>query len=372
MRRHFFAFSTFVLTGFFGQAQVVTDSIKTKAEPAASESENKLSISGYVEAYYNYGIGAPKAQMYQPYFYNFARQNEVSLNLAYAKLAYADDKIRGTLSLMTGNYAQYNLAAEASVFQNLYEGFVGFKLNKNVWIDAGVFSSHIGCESAIGKDNFNLTRSFIAENSPYYETGVKLTHDRGKKWLFTFLLLNGWQNMRETNTDKAAGWHIEFKPNSKLTLYSCSFAGNEKADTAKQYRLFHDFDLVYNASDKFSFMASFDYGMEQKAKGDTTAGDWNNWFGGCLEAKISPWKKVSIGLRAEQYNDKNGVIISKTTKNGFQTSGLSANVDVKPHSNVMWRTEIRYLNSLDDIFLNSKSNSTHINLTAVTSINISF
>ncbi|MBC7861662.1 MAG: outer membrane beta-barrel protein, partial [Bacteroidia bacterium] len=62
----------------------------------------------------------------------------------------------------------------------------------------------------------------------------------------------------------------------------------------------------------------------------------------------------------------------KTTKNGFQTSGLSANVDVKPHSNVMWRTEVRYLNSVDDIFLNTKSNPVHTSLMAITSLTVSF
>jgi hypothetical protein len=34
--------------------------------------------------------------------------------------------------------------------------------------------SHIGFESVISADCWTLTRSLLAENSPYYETGMRL------------------------------------------------------------------------------------------------------------------------------------------------------------------------------------------------------
>jgi len=40
---------------------------------------------------------------------------------------------------------------------------------KILWIDAGIFGSHIGIESAVGKDSWNSTRNISADNSPYYE-----------------------------------------------------------------------------------------------------------------------------------------------------------------------------------------------------------
>lgn len=44
------------------------------------------------------------------------------------------------------------------------------------WLDAGIYPSHIGLESAVGKDNRTLTRSLAAENSPYYESGARITY----------------------------------------------------------------------------------------------------------------------------------------------------------------------------------------------------
>ena len=36
----------------------------------------------------------------------------------------------------------------------------------NLWLDAGIFVSHIGLESANSRDNLTLTRSIMADNSP--------------------------------------------------------------------------------------------------------------------------------------------------------------------------------------------------------------
>jgi hypothetical protein len=33
--------------------------------------------------------------------------------------------------------------------------------------------SHIGGETSLSFQNFNYTRSLVAENSPYYETGLE-------------------------------------------------------------------------------------------------------------------------------------------------------------------------------------------------------
>lgn len=60
--------------------------------------------------------------------------------------------------------------------------------------------SHLGFESAVGIDCWNLTRSILAENSPYYETGIKLNYTNKKQDLYiAFHLLNGWQKIAITN-----------------------------------------------------------------------------------------------------------------------------------------------------------------------------
>jgi hypothetical protein len=55
---------------------------------------------------------------------------------------------------MAGNYSQYNLSAEPTWAQFIYEANIGLKSSNktNIWIDAGILPSHIGFESAISAD----------------------------------------------------------------------------------------------------------------------------------------------------------------------------------------------------------------------------
>ena len=344
---------------------VLTLKIQAQADSLKKESvkSEKISFGAYIENYFAYDLDAQKNQIRQPFYYNHAQRNEVNLNIGVLKMGYSDDNHRGQLSLMTGHYAQYNLAAEPVMAQNIYEASVGIRIKKNLWLDFGVFPAHIGCESAIGKDNITLTRSLIAENSPYFETGAKLCYDKGGKWALTALILNGWQNIKETNGDKAIGTLITYKPTGNLTINSCSFAGNEKADTAKQYRIFHDLNLNWNINEKFSAILALDIGVQQQPEFESAERKWDTWHGASLQFKYSPNKKISIGWRMEEYWDKNMVIVTPTPITdptsgitrlaAYNCVGSSINFDIKPYKNVMWRTELKYMKSDDTIFYNA-------------------
>ena len=61
-------------------------------------------------------------------------------------------------------------------------------------------------------------------------------------------------------------------------------------------------------------------------------------------------RKWAAAIRAEHYQDKTGIMIPTNTPNGFQTTGISLNLDYRPAATVMWRVEGRWLKSRDDIF----------------------
>lgn len=117
----------------------------------ADSNDHPLKISGYLETYYVYDFGEPVDHNRPDFLYSFNRHNEVSLNFGYIQAAYDDDQVRGTLALMTGTYANANLAAEPGVLKNIFEANAGVKISKtkNLWVDAGIFGSHIGFETNI-------------------------------------------------------------------------------------------------------------------------------------------------------------------------------------------------------------------------------
>lgn len=321
--------------------------------------KNPLKISGYLETYYTYDFGLPIDNTRPTFVYSFNRHNEVNINLGFIKAAYETENVRSNLAFMTGTYANSNLANEVGVLKNIFEANVGVKISKslNLWVDAGVFASHIGFESAIGKDCWNLTRSILADNSPYYESGAKISYtSNNEKWFLSGLLLNGWQriNRIDGQTMPAFGHQIIYKPSSKIILNSSSFVGNTLADSLKQMRYFHNFYGQFMLNNKFSILVGFDIGLQQKAK---ESNDYNSWYSPVLIVKYTPNQKTSIAARGEYYSDANGVIIPTNTPKGFQTFGYSLNLDKNIASNVVWRMEGRSFLSKDFIFTNNKKAS---------------
>jgi hypothetical protein len=331
--------------------------------------KSPLTFSGYAEVYYTYDFGKPDNHTRPGFVYSFNRHNEVNLNLGMVKAMYNTDKVRANLALMSGTYANANLAAEPGVLKNIFEGNIGFNISKdkNLWIDAGIFASHIGFESAIGKDCWNLTRGILADNSPYYESGAKITYiSSDEKWLLSGLILNGWQRIQRVdgNNLPAFGHQLTFKPNAKTTLNSSSFIGSDTPDSIRQMRYFHNFYAIVQATERLGLTFGFDIGTQQKSKGSS---DYHTWFTPILLLRYAVSDKIMVSVRGEYYSDANGVIIATGTTNGFKTFGYSANLDYQIADNVVWRIEGRGFNSKDEVFVfgDQASRNNHFITTAL-------
>lgn len=320
---------------------------------AQEDQKPTLTIGAYVEAYYTYDFNKPADNNRPGFIYSHNRHNEFNLNLGFLKAAYSADRVRANLALAAGTYMNTNYAAEPGVLKNIYEANAGVKLNKkkNFWLDAGIFGSHIGFESAISKDCWTLTRSVLADNTPYYEAGAKLTYTTDdSKWLFSALAVNGWQRIKRVEGNSIMSWgtQIQYKPSDKILLNYSTFIGTDKPDSTRLMRFFHNLYGVLTLSDKIGLTVGLDMGTEEK----TSAGNGSNiWYSPVGILKYTLNDQWTVAARAEYYNDENGVIIGTGTPNGFQTIGYSLNIDHSPAKNVLVRVEARSLNSKDKVFI---------------------
>jgi hypothetical protein len=266
-----------------------------------------------------------------------------------------------------------NYDAEPGVLKNIYEADAGFKISKkkNLWFDAGILPSHIGFESAHSPECWILTRSIIADNSPYYESGAKLTYTPdNNKWLISALALNGWQRIQRLAGNSLMSWgtQVQFKPSGNTTFNYSTFLGTDKPDSARQWRYFHNLYGIFQLNSKWGLILGLDVGQEQKAKENA---ELNTWYGTAIILRFAPNTSWAVALRGEYYSDEHGVIIATGTPNGFKTFGASFNIDKIINSNFLWRTEIRNLNSKDDIFI-KESSATNNNTAITTSIALTF
>ena len=85
----------------------------------------------------------------------------------------AGSRVYGRLALQVGTSVQSNYAAEPTVgtvsgpslSRFIQEAYAGYRLTPSLWVDGGVFYSHMGMESWASKDNLTYTRSLVARHS---------------------------------------------------------------------------------------------------------------------------------------------------------------------------------------------------------------
>ena len=328
-----------------------------------------VTIGGYVDFYYAYSLNTPKDKNI-PFAYNYSRDDEFNINLAFLSAKYSSDRIHGAVTFQAGTYAEFNYSPEPFIAQHIYEAYGGFKIGDRCWLDGGVFSSHIGYESAISMDNMTLTRSLNAENTPYYESGLRFTANVSAKWTFAGFILNGWQNIRDQNRGKAIATQVQFKPAANIVFNSSTYLGNDKPDSAKQYRYFHDFYILWDISPRLKSGLVYDVGIEQKFPGSKSY--TSSWYNYSLIMRYLLLSKLAMAARAEYYHDPTEIIVKTHTPDGFQTMGYSINLDYIPEKNFLLRLEAKYYKSQDKIYEFGNSGLTNNNTTLTGSMVIAF
>ena len=312
----------------------------------AQNDSTRFDLAAFADMYVSGMPRAKGAHTAMPYVYSYNRVNELALNMVLLQGTWhADQRTVLNIGLMTGTYASANLANEPALFRFLYEANIVYALSipKRLSLQAGVFPSHIGMESAIGIQNQTLTRSLQADNSPYYESGVKLTHAlRADKGELSVLLLNGWQQIArfDGQTRPAVGHQFLCKPHARWTFNSSSFLGMMGSDSLGKARYFHDAWLQYKANTHWSFSGGFDLGNQRRG-GPQFGGNW--WSTLQLLAQYKMNNNWSCSARWERANDVHQTVFTFTEKEARRVQGYSVNVDYSMSKWLMWRTEVRCL-----------------------------
>lgn len=338
---------------------------------SSSSGKPKLVISGLADIFFCYDFNEPATNYRQTFLYNHNRHNEINVNLAMIKFAITQSRYRANIALQAGTYVEDNYSAEPEGVRNLYEANFGIALNKtnNLWFDVGILTSHIGFESAISKDNWTLTRSLLAENSPYYLTGAKLTFKPNTKWEYAAIVCNGWQTIQKKhrNSPPAFGSQIKYTPNPNLIFNWSTYVGIEDTGSAKAMRYYNNLYAEIHFTEKLGAIVGYDFGIQQAG---FRSGRYKTWMSPVAILRYTFNKKWAMALRGEYYRDNDEVIISAA--NGtFNVTGVSFNTDFSPFENILFRIEGRWFSNSEKIFV-QQNNFTNDDFFITSSVAVSF
>lgn len=317
--------------------------------PLSAQNQQAISrwrLEGYLETYFAHDV--PAGPQRRPAFYSsYTDLDRPVVNLLCWKGAYERKRWAIHGAVMQGSYCRENLASEPAPLRHLNEAFVQWRSDKEgtLRVQAGVFPSHIGAETARGLDGYTLTRSLQADNSPYYESGLRVDYrPQGKHWALALLVLNGWQRIRVSASFRApaAGHSFQYE-RGRWRVQSNSFAGPADPAQPQVWRLFHNLIVEWQAHSLWKFLLVADGGL---STGPNRA--W--WISPALMARSQVTENLHCALRAELFMDPLGAMLRTPSELPCNVKGLSLNADwqVRPH--ILLRAEGRWLHSVRPVF----------------------
>lgn len=327
--------------------------------PYAQIRKDSIHFSGYTEIYFSQDQHNWNDHERPEFLYSHTSTNHFALNTAVIDFKYSSERVKTQLSLVEGTYANKVTSAEPIGFGALYVGNVSYKLSpsKELWLQAGVFPSHIGLESAIGFSNLSMTRSLAAENSPYYESGLNLQYSsKNNKWFGSLLLLNGWQTMTLTAQQRRPdlGSQIQFKPNSNVTINHSTYFGEVAVLDSSQKRFYQNFYANILLKNKWTVQLQADFGMQET--GDN--GLNKSWLTGFVGVSYQLNEKFALVGRAEMLRDENNLVIAGVNN---ELWGYSFNINYLLDKHLMFRAEWRNITSEKYAFTFQNFSEKHMN-----------
>jgi len=295
-----------------------------------SQDSTSFEFSGYAELYWGAQQGGDDER--PVILYNHT-ENSAALNLAFVKYTIRHNRWQLIAAPMAGTYVKRNLAFEPNAVQHIYEASLGFQINENSRLDAGIIPSHIGMESNIGAQQMNVTRGLLAENTPYYECGLRWSgsKDTGLNW--AVLILNGWQRIAFDLKQNWPDFGVQIqhvKENGRVLNYS-----NYVGQIGNRVTTYHNTYGQWPVGDYWKVQTELNYEAIPMEK------DFVGYSIGVSRSFAKTWMAA---CRFEQVRDDNGSFFrTKDAPVNLNPGGWSVNVDYNPIEQLKCRVEARRL-----------------------------
>ena len=279
-----------------------------------------------------------------------SRDKTLGLMQGNIKVAGTSRRLWWNLALQEGWFAKANYQGNDAPWRYLQEASVSTRVIDKLIIRAGVMPSHIGYESMIARDNITLSRSFTADNTPYYETGIGVRYEASDDLTGELLVLNGWQRIIDNNDDVSIGTGLTYAPTSTLKLSWNTYVGNDQSrGFEKLLRVHNNLWAEVAASEKLTLVGLLDLGLQERKQ----PGRSMQWYAGIV-SRYSITNDLRIAGRIEQYSDPDAFIVQTPLGGSFAASAVSVNADYQLLPSVLVRGEWRGIH-YNDAFLSRQT-----------------
>lgn len=173
-------------------------------------------------------------------------------------------------------------------------------------LTAGLFNSFIGYQSIYAKYNLNYTRTYMADNAPYFMFGLGMQYPLSGTLQLGLYIINGYNYLSHINSQPSYGTQVAWKPTTRLTFTENLYYGPDQSNTSVQFWRFFSDSIIEWKDGPITLSAAYDLGSENAA--EQPGHPRTFWMGGALFAHWNVQGPWSVAVRPEFYWDRTGRI----------------------------------------------------------------
>lgn len=351
------AFAVALEPGALGQ-EPATVPAPAPTTAAARPWYEAIAVNAFVTTSWSWSFNRPESGTNQLRVFDFD-DNTMKIDgaeLVLQKVASAPREAGFRIDAVAGSSIPRTTAA-AGLFRDadgtaedfdLQQAFVSYiaPLGNGLRFDAGKFGTHCGYEVIEGYDGYNdnATRSFLfGYAEPATHAGIKATYALSETLSATVAVVNGWDNVKDSNSSKSLGGQLALTLSSDAVIYLNALYGPERTGNDGDDRTFLNLVRSWRLGAGSAIGLDAVWATEEDAVGPGRDGTWG---GVALYGRLGLSPSFALVARAEVFDDPDGV----RTGTPQTLSELTLTPDLKLAPGLVLRADLRLDRSSRDVF----------------------
>lgn len=264
----------------------------------------RVSVDMYVDVYYAAQSRQPDGAGLRQYVTPGLRNEQFGINTGQISARLDGERFRGYVTLHVGDVRTQGWDPVTSLAL-LQEAHVGVRLSPGLWLDAGLFTTHIGGEAILPRDNWISSLALVTYYEAFIQAGARLAWDITPKLQLQLHGLNGYNTVEDNNRSLSGGWLVTWLASDGITFFSSGIIGNEQPrDSANVVRTYTNTVMSLTPLQWLHFKMQFDYGYET----GTVSRPSKEVMAGQATVQLLPTDKWRLALRGEFYRDPGAML----------------------------------------------------------------
>jgi hypothetical protein len=304
-----------VLLSFLSAAALAADEPAKPAAPSLTDvlAASNITVSGYLDVSYQHLDGTGQFASRSPDRVFDARPDSFSVHQAAVTIAYQPKEgFGGLVNLIAGQdadvFAPYDINPGAHSKFDFPQAYVQYATGP-LTVIAGRYVTLAGFETIDPRTDTNFSRSILYGFAiPFAHTGVRATVVANEQFTFNVGIVNGWDDLKDTNSAKTAELGATFTPLKALSLTVDGYIGKERVGGLTELgpegqRKLIDVIGSWNVTDALAVVLNYDWGRQDGGAPDGGVARWNGLAGYLNYAFNDHWR---ASLRSEYLDDQDG------------------------------------------------------------------